>query len=68
MVDKLATQRGRRLYRQRAAAIEPVFAQTKHNRGFRSFSRRGLVAADSEWKLIAATHNLLKLWRQPVIT
>jgi transposase len=68
MVDKLATPRGRRLYRQRAAAIEPVFAQTKHNRGFRSFSRRGLVAADSEWKLIAATHNLLKLWRQPVIT
>lgn len=65
MVDKLATPRGRRLYRKRAASIEPVFAQTKHNRGFRSFSRRGLVAADSEWKLIAATHNLLKLWRQP---
>ena len=65
MVDKLATPRGQRLYRKRAAAIEPVFAQTKHNRGFRSFSRRGLAAADSEWKLIAATHNLLKLWRQP---
>jgi transposase len=65
MVDKLATPRGRRLYRKRAASIEPVFAQTKHNRGFRSFARRGLAAADSEWKLIAATHNLLKLWRQP---
>ena len=65
MVDKLATPRGRRLYRKRAASIEPVFAQTKHNRGFRSFSRRGITAADSEWKLIAATHNLLKLWRQP---
>jgi hypothetical protein len=64
MVDKLATPRGRRLYRKRAACIEPVFAQTKHNRGFRSFSRRGLAAVDSEWKLIAATHNLLKLWRQ----
>lgn len=67
MVDKLATPRGRRLYRKRAASIEPVFAQTKHNRGFRSFSRRGLGAADSEWKLIAATHNLLKLWRHPAI-
>ncbi len=65
MADKLSTPRGRRLYRQRAASIEPVFAQTKHNRRFRSFSRRGLAAADSEWKLIAATHNLLKLWRQP---
>lgn len=67
MVEKLATQRGRRLYRQRAAIIEPVFAQTKHNRGFRSFSRRGLAAVDSEWKLIATTHNLLKLWRQLAI-
>ena len=65
MVAKLSTPRGRRLYRQRAASVEPVFAHTKHNRGFRTFSRRGLHAANSEWKLIAATHNLLKLWRQP---
>jgi predicted XRE-type DNA-binding protein len=68
MVDKLSTPRGSRLYRRRAASIEPVFAQTKHNRGFRSFSRRGLAAVDSEWKLIATTHNLLKLWRQPATT
>ncbi|MFP5576918.1 MAG: transposase [Acidimicrobiia bacterium] len=47
------------MYRQRAASIEPVFAQIKHNRGFRSFARRGVAAADSEWKLIAASHNLL---------
>jgi hypothetical protein len=26
-------------------------------------SRRGLVACQAEWQLIAATHNLLKLWR-----
>ena len=25
--------------------------------------RRGTVACDSEWKLLCATHNLLKLWR-----
>jgi len=63
MVAKLGTPRGRRLYKQRAASIEPVFAQIKHNRGIRVVSRRGLAAADSEWKLITATHNLLKLWR-----
>jgi transposase len=67
MLDKLSTPRGRRLYRQRAASIEPVFAHTKHNRGLRGFSRRGLAAVNSEWKLIAATHNLLKLWRHPII-
>ena len=62
MLAKLATPRGRRLYKKRGASIEPVFGQTKHNRGIRRFSRRGRTAVDSEWKLIAATHNLLKLW------
>ncbi len=63
MTGKLATPRGRRLYKKRSATIEPVFGQTKHNRGIRRFSRRGTPAVNSEWKLIAATHNLLKLWR-----
>ena len=63
MISKLATPRGRRLYKKRCATIEPIFGQTKHNRGMRRFARRGLGAVDSEWKLIAATHNILKLWR-----
>ena len=29
--------------------------------------RRGKTAADSEWKLIAGTHNLLKLYRRVLI-
>ena len=63
MLAKLATPRGRRLYKKRCAAIEPMFGQTKHNRGIRRFARRGLNTVSSEWKLIAATHNILKLWR-----
>jgi transposase len=63
MIAKLDTPRGQRIYKKRAATIEPVFAQIKHNRQIRSLSRRGLKAVDSEWKLITATHNLLKLWR-----
>jgi transposase len=63
MIAKLDSPRGRRTYKKRAATIEPVFAQVKHNRGIRSLTRRGLAAADSEWKLICATHNLLKLHR-----
>jgi transposase len=65
MAAKLTTPRGRRLYKKRSASVEPVFGQTKHNRGIRRFSRRGLTAVDGEWKLVAATHNLLKLWRHP---
>jgi hypothetical protein len=33
----------------------------KHNRSFRQFRRRGRAAVRSEWRLITATHNLLKL-------
>jgi transposase len=62
-IAKIDSPRGRRTYARRAGAIEPVFAQIKHNRRIRTISRRGLTAADSEWKLICATHNLLKLYR-----
>jgi transposase len=57
----LATPDGRALYRQRQATIEPVFGQLKFNRQIRRFQRRGRAACRSEWRLIAATHNVLKL-------
>ena len=59
----LASPAGRRLYRRRAELVEPVFAHTKHTRGITRFSRRGHTAVRAEWRLIAATHNLLKLFR-----
>jgi hypothetical protein len=49
------------LYKHRQQIIEPVFANTKHNREIRRFHRRGRSAARTEWRLITATHNLLKL-------
>jgi transposase len=57
----LATEPGGELYRRRNVMIEPVFGHTKFNRRFERFQRRGRAAARSEWRLIAATHNLLKL-------
>ena len=63
MERKLQTDRGRELYKIRGRTIEPVFSQIKEVRGFRSFMRRGLDACRSEWSLICATHNVLKLWR-----
>jgi transposase len=51
------------IYAQRKAMIEPVFADTKFNRRIDRFQRRGRSACRSEWRLITATHNLLKLWR-----
>jgi len=59
----LATPEGKALYRRRQQIVEPVFANTKFIRGASRFQRRGLAACRAEWKLLAATHNLLKLWR-----
>jgi len=60
---RLDTKPGRALYRRRAELVEPVFAHTKHTRQITRFTRRGLTAVGHEWQLIAATHNLLKLFR-----
>jgi transposase len=57
----LATPAGRGLYRHRQVTIEPVFGQIKFNRAIRRFQRRGRAACRSEWRFIAATHNLHKL-------
>ncbi len=59
----LDTDHGGGLYRKRQAMIEPVFADTKFNRRLDRFLRRGRSACRSEWRLMTATHNLLKLYR-----
>jgi hypothetical protein len=63
MREVLATDSGKAKYRLRKAVIEPVFGQIKEVRGLRRFRHRGLERVDCEWKLICATHNLLKLYR-----
>jgi hypothetical protein len=43
--------------------VEPVYGQIKECRGQLHFLLRGLEEVDGEWHPIAATHNLLKLFR-----
>jgi hypothetical protein len=62
----LETELGGTLYRKRQGMIEPVFANTKFNRRIDRFQRRGRSAARSEWRLITATHNLLKLHKHQI--
>ena len=65
----LATDCGRRALPPSAKAIvEPVFGQIKSNRGADRFLRRGRSAVRSEWRLLTATHNLLKLHRHQLAT
>jgi transposase len=61
MREKLSTDAGRKLYALRKTTIEPVFGQIKYNRRVDRFMRRGRAAVHSELRLVAATHNMLKL-------
>lgn len=62
MEHRLRTPEGAAAYALRSCTVEPVFGQAKENRGVRRFMRRGLTAAQSEWSLVCATGNILKLF------
>ena len=58
----LESPEGHALYARRKATVEPVIGQIR-TRGFQQLSFRGLFKNRCEWLFVAATHNLLKLWR-----
>jgi hypothetical protein len=60
---RLNTAEGRAQYARRKAVVEPVFGQIRVGQRFNRLSFRGLAATSCEWKLVAACHNLLKLFR-----
>ncbi len=61
--EKMRTEESKEVLKRRGAIVEAVFGQIKTVRGATRFMRRGIVACASEWKLLCATHNLLKLFR-----
>jgi hypothetical protein len=68
MNTRMVSDPGRAAARLRQTTVEPLFGQIKSARNIACFARRGLPAADAEWKLIAATSNLLKLYRHHTAT
>lgn len=66
MARKLKTMKGRAIYSRRKAIVEPVFGQIKNVQGIRGVCLRTHAKARAEWFLIAATHNLRKLFRASV--
>jgi hypothetical protein len=63
MARKLRSQKGFAIYAKLNVIVEPVNGQIKAVRGLRRFLLRGLEKVDGEWRLIAATYDLLKLLR-----
>jgi len=63
MARKLRTKPGSAAYRRRKAIVEPVFGQIITCQNGRTLLLRGEDAARGEWRLLAACHNLLKIFR-----
>ena len=63
MARKLRTKPGRTAYAQRKAIGEPVFGQIMTCQDGGELLLRGENGARGEWRLLAACHNLRKIFR-----
>jgi hypothetical protein len=59
----LKSETGRRRYSKRKQTVEPLYGDTKHNKGFIRFHRRGRVKVRVELRLLMMVHNLTKVYR-----
>ncbi|WP_442818261.1 IS1182 family transposase [Streptomyces sp. NBC_01727] len=62
MARKLRTKTGRKAYSRRKAIVEPVFGQIMTCQDGRQLLLRGEDGARGEWRLLAACHNLRKIF------
>ena len=61
MVKKIETQRGRKIYPQRIAIVEPVFANIRVHKRLDKFSLRGKIKVNIQWLLYCMVHNIEKI-------
>ena len=61
MVEKIETEPGRRIYPQRLAIVEPVFANIRSNKRLDRFTLRGKIKVNIQWLLYCLVHNIEKI-------
>lgn len=61
MKQAIDSPRGRRLYSQRMATVEPVFANIRHNKQLNRFTLRTQPKVNAQWMLYCLVHNIGKL-------
>jgi transposase len=64
----LGSEHGRERYAKRKPTVEPLYGDTKHNKGFIRFHRRGRVKVGTEFRLLMMAHNLTKVHRHQLAT
>ena len=61
MAEKIDTEQGRRIYPQRLAIVEPVFANIRTNKRLDRFTLRGKVKVNIQWLMYCLVHNIEKI-------
>ena len=61
MQNKVDSDRGRKIYPQRFAVVEPVFANIKTQKRLDRFSLRGKIKVNIQWMLYCMVHNIEKI-------
>ncbi len=60
-VEKIDSEEGRRIYPQRLAIAEPVFANIRTNKRLDRFTLRGKIKVNIQWLLYCLVHNIEKI-------
>ena len=60
---RVESPKGRQLYSQRIATVEPVFANIRHHKRMGRFTLRGKAKVSTQWNLYCLVHNIEKMAR-----
>ena len=63
MAAKVDSEKGRRIYPQRFAIVEPVFANIEIHKGMNRFTLRSKIKVNVQWLLYCMIHNIGKILR-----
>ena len=61
MIEKIDSEKGRKIYPQRIAIVEPVFANVRTQKRMDHFTLRGKIKVNIQWLLYCMIHNLEKI-------
>lgn len=61
MIEKIESEEGRKIYQQRIAIVEPVFANLRIHKRLDRFTLRGRIKVNIQWMLYCMVHNIGKI-------
>ena len=67
MLEKVDSEKGRKIYPQRMAIVEPVFANIRTQKRLDHFTLRGKIKVNIQWMLYCMVHNIEKIMKYATV-